>query len=142
MASNKPELYEGLFLMSQQAGGDLAGSIRFITEVLQRANAEILTVQKWDDRKLAYSIHGQKRGTYVLALFRVGGVQIANIERDCNLSEEVARVLITRGEHMGEVEINEVLKDAEKTQTEVKLREAARAEEEPAAETEEADATA
>jgi small subunit ribosomal protein S6 len=150
MASGKPELYEGLFLMSQQAGGDLGGSVRFITEILQRAGAEILTVQKWDDRKLAYPVQGQKRGTYILSLFRVGGVQIANIERDCNLSDEVARVLILRGDHMGETEIAEVLKDADKTQAEVKLREAAKAEEAaeaaaaeaPAAEAEEAEASA
>lgn len=122
MASSKPELYEGLFLMSQQAGGDLSGSLQFITDILTRANAEILSVQKWDDRKLAYNIHGQKRGTYVLGLFRVAGVQIANIERDCNLSEEVARVLITRADHMGDVEIQSVLSGTQKSQDEARLR--------------------
>lgn len=123
MADLNAALYEGLFLMSPSAGGDLAGAVEFVREMLDRAGAEILTIQKWDDRKLAYAVRGQKRGTYILALFRVGGVQIANIERDCNLSEQVSRVLITRGDHLGETEIESIVNAGEKTATEVKLKE-------------------
>jgi small subunit ribosomal protein S6 len=121
-SSSGPYLYEGLFLMSPSAGGDLAGSLTFVREMLERAGAEILTVQKWDDRKLAYPVRGQKRGTFILALFRVNGVQIANIERDCNLSEQVSRALMTRGDHLGETEIASIVQAGDKTAAEVKLR--------------------
>lgn len=122
MATTGPFLYEGMYLMSPTASGDLAGSLAFIREILTRAGAEILTIQKWDDRKLAYPIRGQKRGTYILALFRVNGVQIANIERDCNLSDQVIRNLMTRADHLGETEIDSIIKGGERTATEVKLR--------------------
>ena len=123
MASANSDLYEGLFLMSQQAGGDLSASLKFISDILERAGAETLTVQKWDDRKLAYNIRGQKRGAYVIALFRVTGVQIANIERDCTLSDEVTRVLITRAEHMGDTEIQSMVQSGQQSADEARLRE-------------------
>lgn len=123
MTESNAALYEGLFLMNASAGGDLAGSVGLVREMLERAGAEILSVHKWDDRKLAYAIRGQKRGSYIFGLFRVGGVQIANIERDCTLSEQVARVLITRADHLGETEIDSIVKEGEKTAVEVKLRE-------------------
>lgn len=122
MASTAAALYEGLFLMSPSAGGDLAGAVGFVREMLERAGAQTLTIHKWDDRKLAYPMRGQKRGTYLFALFRVGGVQVANIERDCTLSDQVARVLITRGEHLGETEIDAIVGNGEKTATEIKLK--------------------
>lgn len=122
MATTGPFLYEGLFLMNPSAGGDLAGALGFIREILERANAEVLTIHRWDDRKLAYPIRGQKRGTYILAVFRVNGVQIANIERDCNLSEQVIRALMTRADHLGETEVAGLIEAGKRAQTEVKLR--------------------
>jgi small subunit ribosomal protein S6 len=123
MADAKTVLYEGMFLINQQTGGDLAESLDFIREILTRANAEIVVLRKWDERRLAFPIEGQKRGLYILALFRVPGVQIANIERDCNLSEKVMRAMMIRADHLGETEIELAVKEAEKTATEVKLRE-------------------
>ena len=73
--------------------------------VFAHAEAEVLVLRKWDERKLAYPIRGQKRGVYVLAIFKARGTQIANIERDCNLSEQVTRCLIIQAEYMGEVEL-------------------------------------
>ncbi len=124
MSQDNASLYEGMFLMNQQAiAGDLAGAIAFIQGILERAGAEIVSLGKWDERRLAYPIRGQKRGTYLIALFRVNGAQIANIERDCTLSEEVLRVLVTRADHYGEVEIEQAKKQAEKSGSEARLRE-------------------
>lgn len=115
-------LYEGLFLMSQESTGDLAGSLEMVRGILDRAEAETVVLRKWDERKLAYPIKGQKRGLYLIALFRVNGVQIANIERDCNLSDEVVRVMFTRADHMGEVEIEAEIKEGQTTRDEVALK--------------------
>ncbi len=123
MADVKTALYEGMFLINQQQmAGDLEGALSHIREMLDRAEAEVISLRKWDERKLAYPVNGQKRGLYVLALFRVRAVQIANIERDCNLSELVMRVLMTRCDHMGETEIELELKEAETSAVEAKLR--------------------
>jgi small subunit ribosomal protein S6 len=92
--------------MSQSAiSAGVGSAIDIVQGMLDRAEAEVITLNRWDERKLAYPIEGQKRGTFLHTLFKVNPVQIANIERDCNLSEDVLRVLMTRADYMGETEI-------------------------------------
>lgn len=123
MPQGSVNLYDGLFLMNPQSfSGDLAGALAKIREILERYGAEVVSLRKWDERKLAYPVAGQKRGTFLLALFRVKGDAITRIERDCNLSDEVLRVLVTRGEHLGEQEINAEIQASQKTVDEVKVR--------------------
>jgi len=124
MAEDKPRLYEGLFLMDQQVmAGDLNGALSHVREILERGQSEIVSLRKWEDRRLAYEINGQKRGTYLVALFRANPKQIANMERDCNLSELVMRVLFTRADHMGETEIEREQQEAKTSAAEAQLRE-------------------
>ncbi|MEO1236234.1 MAG: 30S ribosomal protein S6 [Planctomycetota bacterium] len=125
MPDTTPKLYEGLFLMSQSAvSAGLGSAIDTVRGMLDRVDAEVLTLGKWEERKLAYPIEGQKRGTFLITLFKVVPTQIANIERDCNLSEDVLRVMMTRADHMGETEIAAALKDAEAMATETQLQDA------------------
>lgn len=122
MAEVRINLYEGLFLLNQQAASaDFAGCVDFIRQVFQRAEAELIVLRRWEERKLAYEIKGQKRGVYLLAYFKARGTQIANIERDCNLSDQVLRSLITKADHIGEAEIEVARKDADLS-LEAKLR--------------------
>lgn len=97
--------YEAMFLLSQAVAADLSGAIDHIKEILGRAHAEVIALKKWDDRRLAYEIDGQKRGIYILAYFKAAGPDVAHIERDCNLSEKVMRVLILRADHLSNDEM-------------------------------------
>lgn len=122
MAEVRVNLYEGMFLLNQQAvAADINAAIEHIREILNRAEAEILILSRWDERKLAYEIKNQKRGLFVLAYFKARASQIANIDRDCNLSEQVLRSLIIRADYMGEAEL-EVAKQNAETAFENKLR--------------------
>ena len=123
MADPTPKLYEGLFLMSQSAiSAGLGSAIDTVRGMLDRVDAEVLSLSKWEERKLAYPIEGQKRGTYLITLFKVKPTQIVNIERDCNLSEDVLRVMMTRADHMGETELAEALKAADVSADEAALK--------------------
>lgn len=124
MAEVKTYLYEGLFLLNQQAAAsDFAGCVNLMRQVFQRAEAELLVLRKWEERRLAYPIRGQRRGIYLLAYFKARGTQIPNIERDCLLSEQVLRNLIVRADHVGEAELEVARKDADLS-LEAKLRSA------------------
>ncbi|MFI4859938.1 MAG: 30S ribosomal protein S6 [Phycisphaerales bacterium JB063] len=108
--TDKTHLYEGLFLIDQGAlASDPAGAAQHVQDMLDRAEATTRVMHKWEERKLAYPIAGQKRGTFFLAYFDARPAQIANIERDCNLSEQVLRVMMTRCDFMGEEEIARAL---------------------------------
>lgn len=106
MADETTHLYEGMFLFNSAAiDSSVAAATQAVRDLLDRADAQIEALYKWDDRKLTYPIEGQKRGLYMLAYFKVRGVQIANIERDVNLSEPIMRCLIIRADHVGETEL-------------------------------------
>ncbi|UCD49008.1 MAG: 30S ribosomal protein S6 [Phycisphaerales bacterium] len=88
-------LYEGMFLVdSAQAAADWEGTLSVINNILQRADAEVVSMRKWQERKLAYDIDHKSRGTYILCYFNASGERIAGIEKDVLLSEKVMRVLI------------------------------------------------
>lgn len=131
MAEEVKPLYEGLFLLSlQTAEIEGAKGIDFVKEVLSRADAEVVTLRRWDERRLAYPIKGQKRGVYFLTYFRAEGSAIAHIERDCNLSEQVLRVMMLRADHVGETELDLEKQEVETSATAAKMQ----ADEAPAAE--------
>lgn len=138
MSECPTRLYEGLFLVSQAAAGsDFAGVVAHIKEVLARAEANVHVLTKWDERRLAYDIKTTKRGMYFLALFDARSTQVANIERDCNLSEIIMRALILRGDHIGETELEE-FKKATPAELDATLRD--NAEDQPSEENNEAQA--
>ena len=94
-------LYEALFLVdSGQATSDWDGTVKAIETMLERAQADVLSIKKWDERKLAYDINKKSRGTYFLAFFKAPTSKIVGLERDVQLSEIVMRFLILRGDHL------------------------------------------
>ena len=104
MAEKK--LYEGMFLVdSGKAASDWDGVNAAVKRILDRAEAEIVSIRKWDDRKLAYDIKGTSRGTYLLCYFKVDGSQIQSIEKAVQLSEIVIRVLILSTDQMTQEDI-------------------------------------
>ena len=91
----KKKLYEAMFLVdSADAGSDWDGVIGAIKKVLERAKVDIVSIKKWDDRRLAYEIKSSARGTYILCYFRSDGQNNTQIEKAVQLSEKIIRVLI------------------------------------------------
>ncbi|HVZ93558.1 MAG TPA: 30S ribosomal protein S6 [Phycisphaerales bacterium] len=123
--------YEAMFLITQANSVDLGGVVDHIREIFRRAHAELIAMKKWDERRLAYEIDKQKRGLYILAYFSCDPVNIANMERDCNLSEKILRALILRADHLT-VEEMQAAEGQRELETEAQLRKA-RALETPAA---------
>jgi small subunit ribosomal protein S6 len=105
MTETRTSMYEGMFLFPQSASADLQAAVSHITEILQRGHAEIVSMRKWDERRLAYDIHGNKRGVYFLAFFKAETSALAGIERDLRLSEKLLRSLITKANHVMPEEI-------------------------------------
>ena len=99
-------LYEGLFLVdSAEAASDWDGVIGAIEKVLSRAECEVVTLEKWDERKLTYDITKKSRGTYILTYFNCDPLKIGSIERDVQLSEHIMRVMVLKTDKMSEDDI-------------------------------------
>lgn len=100
MPHDRTYQYEGLFLFPQSAASDLQGANDHVLEILHRAGAEIISMKKWDERRLAYEVKGNKRGLYFLVYFKAKGSKLTLVERDCNLSEKLLRAMITRADQI------------------------------------------
>jgi len=94
------KLYEAMFLVDSAQATDWDATIATLKDVLKRADAEIVSIRKWDDRRLAYEIEGKNRGMYILCYFRADGEKVQEIERAVQLSERIMRVLILSTEQM------------------------------------------
>jgi small subunit ribosomal protein S6 len=125
-------VYEGLFLFPQTQSGNLQPAVDLLTDILSRAKAEVIALGKWEERRLAYEIKGNKRGVYFLVYFRAPGSALAGIERACNLSELLLRSMIIRADHVTPEQMEAADGTAELAD-EIKLREAESAPAEAAA---------
>jgi small subunit ribosomal protein S6 len=103
--ANANKTYEAMFLLPAGASAEMEKSLALVRGIIERHKGQILVIKKWDERKLAYELRGNKRGLYILAYFTAPGGAIAGIERDVNLSEEVLRVLVTHADHLNETEM-------------------------------------
>src|SRR5688572_24704079 len=87
--------YEAMFLFPPPGTTDVDGMQTIARGIIERHGGTILHIKRWDERKLAYEIKRQKRGTFVIAYYRGPGASVSAIERDVNLSDDVLRVLVT-----------------------------------------------
>lgn len=133
MSTKRQYNYEIMFLIGQSQTSDITGIIDHIKDIVAtRGHGKILAMRKFDERRLAYEIRGQKRGLYILVYARCSGTDMSHIERDCNLSEKILRTLIVRKDDMTTEEL-QALDATNDLVAEAKLR-ADRSKEAPAEE--------
>jgi small subunit ribosomal protein S6 len=98
--TSQKRLYEGMFLVDTGDASMWDDLTAHLDGILARHGAEVIGLARWDERKLAYPIAKRKRGTYVLAFFALADTDgLREMERDCQLSEKVLRVLFLRADH-------------------------------------------
>ena len=122
MSNNEKRIYEGMFLFPHSSLSNMQEASDHIHSLLERVEAEVVSFKKWDDRRLAYEIDGNKRGVYFLCYFNCDPTQIEVLERFCNQSESLLRFLVTRADHINPEEI-EAADGRESLADEIKLRE-------------------
>ena len=121
MSNERTGLYEGMFLFPQSATANLQTAVDHLKSLLDKAGASIITMKKWDERRLAYEVNGNKRGVYFLVYFNAPTQVISDLERRCNQSEQLLRMMITRAEHLPQ-ELIEANDGSEDLATEIKLK--------------------
>jgi small subunit ribosomal protein S6 len=86
-----------MFLLdTNKVAGDVPAAAKQLHTVLERNGAEILASRPWDERRLAYPIGNHKKGLYYLTYFRSEGKNLANLDKDCKLSELILRQMVLR----------------------------------------------
>ena len=82
-----------------------------VNTTLTKYGATVLSLKKWGERRLAYPVKKQLRGTYVLVYFQAPTDAISKVNADLALSEIILRSLVQKLQ--GEFQEKEVPKDFE-----------------------------
>ncbi len=100
-------LYEGMFLVDTAlATSDWDGVLSMIESMLKKFGGEIVSMRKWDERRLAYNIEKKTRGTYILVYFKLNTDKVSLLERDIVLSEKIMRAMILRTDAMSQEDMD------------------------------------
>lgn len=84
--------YEHIFIVHPEVvGDDYAAILDKFKNILTEQDANILKVDEWGARKLAYPVKKQSRGSYVLINFEAAAPVIAEFERRLRLDEKIIK---------------------------------------------------
>jgi small subunit ribosomal protein S6 len=90
-------VYEALIMLdTSKVAGDVPAAQQQLHAIMERNKVEILASRPWDERRLAYPVHGQKKGLYYLIYFKSTGEALVGIENDLKLNETVMRAMILK----------------------------------------------
>ncbi len=87
-------------------------SINKIADLIKGSGGEVLKIDNWGKRKLAYEINKQKMGTYVLFLFKSPSSAIKKIEEYFKVFDPVIKFMIIK---LNKKQIEAVSKDVMNT---------------------------
>jgi len=90
-------VYEGMFILdSNHYGRDPEAVSSQVPAMIEKFGGEMLVSRLWEDRRLAYPIKGQRKGTYWLTYFRLDSEKLDDLRRQCHITEDILRELFLK----------------------------------------------
>jgi len=95
--AEKIAVYEGMFILdTNKLARNPEGLPNDVKGLIESAGGEIELSRLWEERRLAYPINGQRKGTYWITYFRLPTTKVGELTRQCVLKEGVLRQLFVR----------------------------------------------
>ncbi len=89
--------YEMVVILSPEIGDDVVGeSLDRLSQNITSRGGEVVDVNHWGRRRLAYPIRRHLEGNYVVSQVKLDPDQIPDLESNLRISEEVIRHMIVR----------------------------------------------
>ena len=95
----KGNSYESLFIVSLANGEEAAKATVSKFTNLIAANAEVIRVDEWGKRRLAYPIQDMNDGYYTIVTFKNDGNFPAELQRLMNIDETILRAITIKLEY-------------------------------------------
>lgn len=86
--------YELMFILDPDLEEEARKSV--IERVKNEIKGEVLNVEEWEKRKLAYKINHKEEGYYVVILFRTAGDTLKELDQFLKLQGEILRHIIVK----------------------------------------------
>jgi len=89
--------YEMVVVLSPEIGDDVVGeSLERLSNTVTSRGGEVVDVNHWGRRRLAYPIKRHLEGNYVVSQIKLDPGLVPDLESNLRISEEVIRHLIVR----------------------------------------------
>ncbi len=89
--------YEVLYILNPEQDDEIiATQAEKFANLVTANGGEVLKVDKWGRRRLAYPINFKNEGFYVLMNIKAGSELPAELERNFRISDEVMRYIVVR----------------------------------------------
>jgi small subunit ribosomal protein S6 len=89
--------YEMVVIISPEVGDDVINdSLQRLQQNIAGRGGEVVDVNHWGRRRLAYPIRSHLEGNYVVSQIKLDPGQVPGLESSLRISEEIVRHLIVR----------------------------------------------
>ncbi len=88
--------YEVIFIVKVLEENIIEENIVKFQQLLQNNNAEVLDINRWGKRRLAYEIEKQKEGFYVLITFSTESKTVFELERVLKITDDILKYIIIK----------------------------------------------
>src|SRR5262249_38411258 len=95
--TDRKNVYEAMIIFdSNRYARERAGLPAEVEKMIQAGEAEVLVSRLWEERRLAYPINGQRKGTYWLIYFRGPSSMLTSLNRQWEIHEGILRHLVLK----------------------------------------------
>ena len=97
MASERTNVYEAMVIFdSNRFARERAALPAEVEKMIQTEAGEVLVSRLWEERRLAYPINGQRKGTYWLYYFRGPSSMFTALNRQWEIHDGILRHLVLK----------------------------------------------
>ena len=90
-------VYDAMFILDAgRYARDPEGVSGQLSKIIVEEGGEILVSRLWEERRLAFSIKGQRKGVYWLIYFRLNGEKLSALRQRLRLNDTILRMLFVR----------------------------------------------
>lgn len=89
-------MYESIFILKPSISDEDVQKTIVKMEGIVKQGAEIIAVENWGKKRLAYEVAKEKRGVYVLLRFQGKGDNISELERNYRIDDNVIKFLTVK----------------------------------------------
>lgn len=97
MASERINVYEAMVIFdSNRFARERAALPAELEKMIQAEGGEVLVTRLWEERRLAYAINGQRKGTYWLYYFKGPSSMLTALNRQWEIHDGILRHLVLK----------------------------------------------
>ena len=95
--AERTNVYEAMFIFdANRFARERTAMSADVENAIKTAGGEVLVSRLWEERRLAYPINGQRKGTYWLIYFRGPSPIVAPLNRQWEIQEGLLRHLVLK----------------------------------------------